>query len=193
MRIAIIVGTAALFTAGVLGAGSIPPRNADAYQVDSVHSSMVFRVKHMGTSNFYGRFNSITGSFTLDNDAAKNSFTVQIPTDNVDTANAKRDQHLKGPDFFNAKQFPTITFKSTEVKKAGDSSFDVTGDLSLHGVTKSVTAKVTKTGSGSFQRRQIAGVEAVLDIKRSDFGMNLMLEALGDDIHIIVSLEGIKQ
>jgi polyisoprenoid-binding protein YceI len=176
----------------MLGASSFPSRSADAYQVDSVHSSMVFRVKHMGAANFYGRFNSIAGSFTLDDDPAKNAFDVRIQTESVDTAQAKRDQHLKSPDFFNARQFPTITFKSTSVKKMGDASFDVTGDLELHGVTKSVTAKVTKTGAGTARGRQIAGVEAELNIKRSDFGMTYGLDSLGDEVYIIVSLEGAK-
>lgn len=192
MKFAIICSTAALCTAGMLGASSFPSRSADAYQVDSVHSSMVFRVKHMGAANFYGRFNSIAGSFTLDDDPAKNAFDVRIQTESVDTAQAKRDQHLKSPDFFNARQFPTITFKSTSVKKMGDASFDVTGDLELHGVTKSVTAKVTKTGAGTARGRQIAGVEAELNIKRSDFGMTYGLDSLGDEVYIIVSLEGAK-
>jgi polyisoprenoid-binding protein YceI len=194
MKFAVICGAAALLSmAGLLAGGSPPTRRAESYQVDPVHSSMVFRVKHVGATNFYGRFNNITGSFTLDNEPAKNAFQIQIQTENIDTANANRDQHLKSPDFFNAKQFPTITFKSTQVKKSGDTTFDVTGDLTLHGVTKSVVTKVTKTGSGSMRGRQLAGVESELTIKRSDFGMNLMLDALGDEIYVIVSLEGGRQ
>jgi polyisoprenoid-binding protein YceI len=192
MKFAVVCGTAVLFTAGILTASAVPPRNADAYQVDSTHSSMVFRVKHMGTSNFYGRFNNITGSFTLDDDPSKCAFAVELKTDNVDTANPKRDQHLKSPDFFNAKQFPTISFKSTQVKKSADGNFEVIGDLTLHGVTKPVTAKVTKTGAGKMQGRQLAGVEAELSIKRSDFGMSFMLEGIGDDILVIMGLEGNK-
>jgi polyisoprenoid-binding protein YceI len=193
MKFAVICATAALFITGLVGASSLPVRSADTYQVDTTHSSMVFRVKHLGLANFYGRFNAISGSFTLDDDAAKNTFQIQIQTDSVDTANAKRDQHLKSLDFFNSKQFPTITFKSTQVKKSGDASFDVTGDLTLHGVTKPVTAKVTKTGSGVNQAKKPAvGAEAELNIKRSDFGMSFMLEGLGDDIFIIVSLEAFR-
>jgi polyisoprenoid-binding protein YceI len=168
---------------------------ADEYQVDSVHSSMVFRVKHASASNFYGRFNSISGSFTLDDDPSKCSFNIQIKTDSVDTAQKKRDDHLKNPDFFNAAQFPTISFKSTQVKKSGDDSLDVSGDLSLHGETKSVTAKVTRTGSGKNFGRPVAGVEAVLTIKRLDFGVgkNFGPEVLGDEVQITVSLEGGKK
>jgi polyisoprenoid-binding protein YceI len=129
----------------------------------------------------------------LDDDPAKNSFQITIQTESVDTANAKRDQHLKSPDFFNAKQFPTITFKSSQSKKTGDNTFDVTGDLTLHGVTKPVTAKITKTGGGNVRGKQIAGVEAELIFKRSDYGMNFALDSLGDDIFVIVSLEGARQ
>ena len=186
MKFAVICSTALLFTVGLRGASSLPVRPADTYQVDSVHSSMVFRVKHMGLANFYGRFNAISGSFALDDDPSKNSFQIQIQAESIDTANAKRDNHLKGPDFFNTKQFPTITFKSTQVKKSGDATFDVTGDLTLHGVTKSVTAKVTKTGAGN----KAAGVEAELNIKRTDFGMNFRTDMLSDEVMVIVSLEG---
>jgi polyisoprenoid-binding protein YceI len=195
MKFAVICGTAVLFSAGLLGGSvlpvALPP--ADTYQVDTVHSSMVFRVKHMGAANFYGRFNAISGNFMLDDDPAKNSFQITIQTESVDTANAKRDQHLKSPDFFNAKQFPTITFKSSQSKKTGDNTFDVTGDLTLHGVTKPVTAKITKTGGGNVRGKQIAGVEAELIFKRSDYGMNFALDSLGDDIFVIVSLEGARQ
>ena len=193
MRTVVVTATSVLVTLGSWAASAFRAAAADAYQVDPVHSSMVFRVKHMGATNFYGRFNNVTGSFTLDDDPSKNSFQVQIQTDSVDTAVKKRDDHLKSPDFFNAKQFPTITFKSTQVKKAGDGSFEVTGDLSLHGMTKSVTAKVTKTGTGKLDRRTLAGVEAELTIKRSDFGMSFMLDGIGDEVRIMVGLEGGRQ
>jgi polyisoprenoid-binding protein YceI len=194
MKVFVIVSTAVLLTAGMLAAGSLSaPPAADSYQVDPIHSSMVFRVKHMNVANFYGRFNNISGSFTLDNDPSKCSFNVQIKTDNVDTGNTMRDQHLKSPDFFNAAQFPSISFKSTQVKKSGDEAYDVTGDMELHGVKKSVTAKVTKTGSGNMRGRQIAGAEAVLAVKRSDFGMTFALDSLGDEVQITMSLEGGKQ
>jgi polyisoprenoid-binding protein YceI len=156
---------------------------------------MMFRIKHASASNFYGRFNNITGSLMLDDDAGKNSFTVQIQAESVDTGNAQRDQHLKGPDFFNAKQFPTITFKSTQVKKSGDDSFDVTGDLTLHGETKPVTTKVTKTGTGKNFGKAVVGMEANLTIKRADFGVGTKFgpEVLGDEVQITVSLEAAKK
>lgn len=191
MKLAIVCATAFTVTAGLLAAASAPSLPADTYQVDSVHSSMVFRIKHMGVANFYGRFNAISGNFTLDNDPSKCAFEIEIQTESVDTANTKRDQHLKGPDFFNAKQFPKITFKSKQCKKSGD-SMEVAGDLTLHGVTKPATAKVTKTGSGNIRGKQTVGVEAELKVKRSEFDMNFALDTLGDDIMVIISLEGAR-
>src|SRR4051794_7367071 len=93
---------------------------ADTYRVDTTHSSTVFRVKHMNASYAWGRFNSITGSFTL-NEAipAQSKFEFVVKADSIDTANAKRDTHLKSPDFFNTVQFPSITFKSQSVAKSG--------------------------------------------------------------------------
>lgn len=199
MKVALIAGTAMLCIVGILAAGSLsapaPAPLADSFQVDPVHSSMVFRIKHVGATNFYGRFNNITGGFTLDDDASKNSFQVQIQAESVDSGNAQRDQHLKSPDFFSAKEFPTITFKSTQVKKSGDNTFDVTGDLTLHGETKSVTAKVTKIGSGTNFGKPVVGVEASLTIKRSDFGIGKKFgpEVLGEEVQLTVSLEAAKK
>jgi polyisoprenoid-binding protein YceI len=167
---------------------------ADTYRVDPVHSTTVFKAKHFGVTSFFGRFNNVSGSFTLDDaDPAQSAFQVQIQTESIDTANAKRDQHLKSPDFFNAKQFPTIAFKSTSVKKLDADDYEVTGDLTLHGVTKPVTAKVTKTGVGKGPRGgQLVGMEANLTIKRSDFDMKFMLDGIGDEVQIMAGLEGAR-
>src|SRR6476661_8172320 len=92
---------------------------ADTYKVDPVHASVVFRARHMNIGVVYGRFNAIAGQFTLDEaDPTKSSFNFEVQAGSVDTGNEKRDGHLKSPDFLNAKQYPSITFKSTAVKKA---------------------------------------------------------------------------
>jgi polyisoprenoid-binding protein YceI len=164
---------------------------ADAFQVDAVHSSVLFRVKHMNVSYTYGRFNDVSGHFLLDEaDPSKSLFDLTVKSESIDTANTKRDNHLKGTDFFNAKQFPTITFKSKSVKK-GDSGYDVTGDLTLHGVTKPVTFRVASTGTGrGMIGGTLAGVEASVVIKRSDFGMTFMVGPVGDEVTVTVALEG---
>lgn len=179
---------AALAAATLLAA----PVAAASYQVDSTHSSVVFKVKHLGTANFYGRFNGITG--TLDFDPANPTaakVNVEIPTQNVDTGNTQRDDHLRSPDFFDAKQFPTMSFASTKVTKTGEHAYDVTGNLTLHGVTKPVTLKVEHTGSGKHPRsgKDLIGFEARATIKRSDFGMQFMVGPLSDDVEIILAIE----
>jgi polyisoprenoid-binding protein YceI len=104
-----------------------------------------------------------------------------------------RDKHLKSPDFFNAVQFPDITFKSTAVARSGD-AYEVTGDLKLHGVTRPVTVKVTPTGTGKGPTgAPIAGIDSSFILKRSLFGMSKMVGPAGDDIWVNVSVEGRKQ
>jgi len=172
-------------------------RAADTYKIDQEHGTVIYRISHGGVGNAYGRFNKPTGEVVLDTgDPTKSSFTFEVKTDNVDTANAKRDAHLKSPDFFDAKQFPTISFKSTGVKSAGDNKYEVTGDLTLHGVTKSITVPITKTGEADLSAMKMGyrtGWEAITDLKRSEFGMNGMQGPIGDDVHLVISFEAVKQ
>ena len=188
-----------LVTCAVVGLGALPSAvaraSANEYEVDARHSSVIFRVKHIGVSYFYGRFNEIKGSFTFD-EAVPTSLVLdlEIKIASIDTNDKKRDAHLKGPDFFHGKQYKTITFKSTKVEQGEGKTYRVTGDLTLRGVTKSITVDVVHVGSGSDRRgRNLAGFETSFTIKRSDFGMDYMVGGLGDDIRIIVSLEGVRQ
>ena len=173
----------------------LPALAADNYRVDPVHSSAVFRIKHANVAPFWGRFNDPAGTFTLDDaDPSKSSFTVEIQVDKVNTGNAQRDNHLKSPDFFNARQYPKITFKSTSVKKGeAENTLDVSGDLTMHGVTKPVTARVELAGKGEFRGKPIAGVEATFTVKMTDFEIKGMPGMLSDEVRVIVALEGAKQ
>lgn len=169
---------------------------ADTYQVDSVHSFVNFRIQHLQVSYTYGRFNEPKGTLTIDEaDASKSTLEFSVDVEKVDTGNAGRDAHLKKSDFFSAAEFPTITFKSTAVKKVDDKTWEVTGDLSLHGVTKPLTIKVTRTGTGPGMKpgETRTGLETVFTIKRSDFGMNYMVPKIGDEVTLAVGIEGIKQ
>jgi len=188
-----LVPLAAVVSGLWLAAGSA--RAADTYRADPVHSSVVFRIKHMNTSYSWGRFNEITGSFSLDDqDATRSQLEFQVKTGSVDTANPKRDQHIKSPDFLNAVQYPTISFKSKSVSATGKDQFEVSGDLTLHGVTRPVTLKLTRTGAGAGPTGQpIAGIEGSFYIKRSEFGMTKMVGPVGDDVLLYVSVEGGKQ
>lgn len=165
-----------------------------AYTIDDVHSCALFRVKHAAASQFWGRFNDISGTFTVANDPALMAFSVEIKVDSVDTAEPKLDGHLKSPDFFNAAEFPTMKFTSRSAKKAaGENMFEVAGDLSMHGVTKPVTAMVELTGVSDMMGGR-AGIEAIFTVKRSDFGMTYGVDkgAIGDEVRVLVNLEGIK-
>src|SRR5664279_1499192 len=115
---------------------------AETYTVDPVHSSISFMIQHAGLSKIHGRFNDFSGKITIDaDDPSKSTFAITIPIDSIDTNNVKRDEHLRAPDYFNPKQFPTMTFQSTKVK-AIEGGFEVTGDLTMHGVTKPLTIKL---------------------------------------------------
>jgi polyisoprenoid-binding protein YceI len=192
VRAAVVAGMALI--TGLAGPAA---RAADTYTADPVHSSVVFRIKHMNTSYSWGRFNTLAGKFTIDHaDPSQCQLDFVVDTESVDTANAKRDEHLKSPDFFNAKQFPKITFKSTSIKvpASDDDPYEVTGNLTLHGVTKPVVAKVKATGfSKGMDGKPIAGIEGNFTLKRSDFGMTNMVGPVGDDVWVNVSIEGAQK
>lgn len=165
------------------------------YKVDPSHTSIVFKVSHMGFSNVFGTIGGADGKFVIDEKAPeKSSFEVTAKLDSIATGDKKRDDHLKGPDFFNVKQFPNITLKSKSVKKSGD-KYDVNADLTMHGVTKPVTFtfRSMKTGKDPWNNIRSGG-ETVLNIKRTDFGMNYMAKPgeVGDDVEVIVNIEGTK-
>ena len=167
---------------------------ADTFTVDPVHSSVIFSAHHAGAGYVFGRFNEFSGKFVLDKDDLTHStFEAEVKTASVDSGNAKRDGHLASPDWFNAKQYPTISFKSTKVEKVDDTTLNVTGDLMLHGVTKTVTVPMKLTGTGEFPAgTSRAGVMAEFDVKMSEYGIKGMPGAVGDDVKMIVALEGTK-
>lgn len=171
-----------------------PVAAAERFEVDGVHSKALFRVHHLGAGQFWGRFNDLSGSFTVNEGKPEGvSFDISIKTDSVDSGNAKLDAHLKTPDFFNAKEHPALTFKSTSVKAGAKPGWlEVTGDLTMNGVTKPVTATVEWTGTRSGQMGRRAGYEATFTIKRADWNINYMAQegGLGEDVRIVVALEG---
>jgi len=178
-----------------VGSLGLAAQAADTYQIDPVHSSVVFKVRHLNVTDFYGRFNDVTGTVTLDpSNPAADSLDLEVKSDSIDTHTEKRDQVLKGPDFFNVKQFPTIAFKSAKIEKAGDDTYNVTGNLTLRGVTKPLTLEFKITGKGKGMKDEYrAGGETQFTIRRGDFGMTYMPGIAGDDITLIISLEGIKK
>jgi len=200
-----VLGAALLTTSFVAlsGAGAaretVPAANvaagADTYGVDAAHTSVVFRIKHLGVSYFYGRFNAIDGSYALDaENPGASSIEVTVDTESVDTNSERRDNHLKSPDFFNAKQFPEIAFKSTGITKADNGDFLVEGDLTMLGVTKPISVTVEKTGEAETRMGVRSGFETQFNIKRSDYGMSWGVDngLLGDEVQIMIAVEGVK-
>ncbi|MGE0713355.1 MAG: YceI family protein [Planctomycetota bacterium] len=174
-----------------------PPPATTTFALDAVHSTALFRIIHMGAGASWGRFNELKGQVVWsDADPSQCSLEVEVQAASIDTANAKRDEHLKGPDFFNARQFPTLSFKSAAFQKQGE-GYAVRGQLTLHGQTKEVVARAVKTGEkdGGPRMGHRAGWEATLTIQRSEFGMSYGVKegVLGDEVRIIVALEGVKQ
>jgi polyisoprenoid-binding protein YceI len=183
------VAVASLLTAAV-GAGT----RADDYTVDPAHSAAVFRVSHLGLSWSYGRFGDVSGSFAVDSQNPSGTFfTLMAQVGSIDTGNAKRNEHLKSPDFFDAAQYPTVSFKSTSIRPA-NGGYEVEGDLTLHGVTKPITLLLKGGRTAEFPRGvQRTGYVTEFTIKRSDFGMDKMVGAVGDKITVEFSFEGTKQ
>ncbi len=163
------------------------------YEIDTTHSMIIFRAKHNGVSYNYGRFNEFTGEIMIDATAVPESMVeFEVKAASIDTGNEKRDQHLRSSDFFSAKQFPVITFKSTKVRaKEGEKDvLEVTGDLELHGVKKSITVDVEITGRATGKEGEsLIGFESIFTIKRGEFGMTYGIGPVSDDIRLIVSIE----
>jgi polyisoprenoid-binding protein YceI len=169
-------------------------QEGEAYTVDTMHSGVTFKISHLGLSWVHGRFDDLAGQFTVDRQTPANcSFELEAKTESVDTNNRKRDDHLRSPDFFNAKQFPAITFKSTSVRPEKE-GYEVTGDLTLHGVTRPVTFLLTGGKTAEFPKGvHRTGYSAEVAIKRSEFGMTKFAGALADVVHIELSFEGTKK
>ena len=174
---------------------ALPVLAQETWTVDKSHSTANFKVRHF-TANVIGAFNDFDGTITLDREnPAKSSVEFTIQTTSVDTNNENRDKHLRSADFFEVEKFPTITFKSTSVAAKGKDAFDVTGDLTMHGVTKRVTLPVAFLGFAKTQRSEKAGFEVETTLNRKDYGIvwNRALDEggfmLSDDVKVTINLE----
>ena len=168
---------------------------AAEFTIDPVHSTVIFKVNHLGAANVYGRFDDVSGGFTFDPAAPTSAtFDVTVKAESVDTNAEKRDQHIAGPDFLDSKQFPLIKLKSKSIKKTGEKTFQVAADLELRGVTKPITLDVEHTGTATDPRGTTrAGFEAKFTINRMDYGVSFMPDGLGKDVSLIVSIEGVQK
>lgn len=165
---------------------------SSVFVVDDVHSMALFRVQHMGAGKFWGRFNDVSGEVKYE-EGKSISFNISIDVSSVDSGNSKLDAHLKSPDFFNAVEFPKLSFKSTSAKALGGDRFDVSGELSMHGVTKQVSVTIEASRIATMGGKTRAGFEGTFEIKRSDYGMTYGVEqgSIGDQVRIIIAIEAI--
>ncbi len=177
----------------VISASSVAAA-AEEYVYDAVHSSVSFKARHLDISWIHGRFNEVDGQFSIDRqDPSKSSFSLTIKADSVDTANAARDEHLRQPDYFDTKQFPTIEFRSTKVKVI-EGGYEVTGDFTMHGVTRQITIELM--GGKQIESRGVLriGLSTELRLKRSDYKFDpRAIGAIGDEAIVIIDCEGMSK
>lgn len=172
-----------------------------SWNIDPAHSSAEFKVRHMMISNVKGRFSGLSGELKLDeDDYTRSSVEASIPSTSIRTGDESRDEHLKGEEFLDVQQFPALTFKSAKIRSIGGHDYEVTGDLTIHGVAKSVTLTVNDVSGPSNDPwgKQRIGLSASTKINRKDFGLawTVSLESggflVGDEVTITVDVELVR-
>jgi polyisoprenoid-binding protein YceI len=184
----VVIATAAALTA--------PPISADptTWEVDSVHSGIYFTVRHLGIINVQGMFAKPAGTIVFDDqDISKSSVNATVDVSSVLTGVDPRDKHLQNPDFFDVAKYPAMTFQSTKIWKTGDGTAKMTGNLTIHGVTKEVTFDVTgPTAPITAMKATRCGVAATTSINRKDFGITFD-DTVGADVAINLQMDLIKK
>ena len=187
---------AALATAAVLaltatGAVAEPEK----YVLDASHSQVVFTYNHLGYSTTYGMFSGFEGEIMFDQeDPAASSVSVSMPTMSMLTGWEKRFEHFMSDDFFGASEGDMITFASTGIEVTGEDTAEITGDLTVNGMTKSVVldAKLNKAATHPMANKDWAGFDATTTLMRSDFGLGKFAPAVGDEVEVMISIEAMK-
>lgn len=195
MKSILASGLLALLVATPVLAQTPPTRDpaqiqAGTYAVDPGHTQVGWRVSHMGFSNYAGGFSDVSGTLELQpKNPASAKLSVKIPVASVATTSAKLTDELKGDQWLDAAKFPDMTFVSTKVAPAGKDHAKVTGDLTLHGVTKPVTLDVTLVGAGvnPLSKKYTVGFEATGTLKRSEFGVKTYVPLIGDELHLTIA------
>lgn len=187
-RILILAALLSLLAGVAVQAGD--GRVSGKYAADPVHSGVGFKIKHMGVSNVSGKFDDFSASIDINYEhPEKSSVSAVVKAASVNTGNEKRDNHLRSADFFDVEKYPEIRFTSTKVKAVATGEFEVTGDLSFHGVTKSITVDVEQTGVADIEKKgPVTGFETSFTVKRTDFGMAAN-PFVGDDVKLTIEVE----
>lgn len=175
----------------------VPGKPAQAqierYSFDKAHTQILFFVSHLGFSMSEGEFLEFDGGFTFDRTEPENSeVQVTIDAGSIEMDHKKWNEHMKSADFFHVEKYPQLTFQSTDINVTGEETAEITGDLTMLGVTKPVTLDVTynKSGKHPFSGKYVSGFSATAELKRSDFGMDYGLPGVGDTVSIRIEVEG---
>lgn len=187
------IGASSALAASATSPAAAEDINWGDFDVDTGHSTLGFKVKHMGVSWTHGRFNTFEGTLHLDQDPSKCTVQIQAESKSVDTASEDRDKHLRSPDFFDAVAHPLIGFESIEVAAAGAGKYKVTGNLSLHGVSKEIEIVMELVGAKDLGQRSgyRAGFIGQAVIDRTEFGMNTYAKegGIGKEVTLDLSFE----
>jgi len=166
------------------------------YEFDTVHSQIIFKINHLGYSNSYGKFRAFEGTLSFDPEDWSTAKTeVSINTKSIDLENKKWNDHMRNPDFFDVEQYPAMTFKSTKLEKTGEDTGKLHGDLTILDKTLPITLDLTLNQAGihPMSEKPHVGFSATGTIKRSEWGMEYGVPAVGDDVHIIIEVEATAQ
>jgi polyisoprenoid-binding protein YceI len=183
------------FFAALLAAFAVPLLAQDVYKIDPVHSQVGFKVRHF-MAKVSGRFTKFQGTLQVDPvDITKSSVEVRIDAASINTDNEARDKHLRSADFFEVEKFPTITFKSTAVREIAKGKLEVTGNLTLRGVSKQIAFPISNAGTREVRPgKVVAGfIDGALRINRMDFGIKYGPAVVGEDVDIELNVEAGKQ
>jgi polyisoprenoid-binding protein YceI len=179
----------------LLALAALPALAQDTYKIDPVHSEVSFKVRH-ALAKVSGRFSKFSGTIKVDTaDISKSSVEVSIEAASITTDNEARDKHLKSADFFDVEKYPTLTFKSTGVKEVSKGKLEITGDFTMHGVTKRITFPITNAGTqpGMKPGTVMAGfIDGALSLTRSEYGVKYGIPLVGDEVAISLNVEAGK-
>lgn len=185
----VLVGSTLLLSAAAPAWAAV-----DTFELDSTHTYPSFTVNHLGFSELRGAFYNTTGTLSYDQEKRTGSVSVTIDTTSVSTGFAKRDEHLRSKDFFNAEKFPSMTFKADSFQLDADKAVPVTGSLTLLGVTKPVTLQVKPTKCAMrMDKNFVCGAVISGSLKRSDWGMTTYVPFIGDDVQLQIEVEAAKK
>ena len=174
-----------------IAAASAMANAGERYIVDPRHSRPIFEVGHLGFSTQYGRFNDVRGSIELDADNGRGSIDITVEAASIDMGAAEWDEHMRGPDFFNTVEFPTIIFRSERIEFEGEKPVSAEGRLALLGIVRPLTLRIERFHCGLevSTRRKKCGADATATIKRSDYGMTKYVPFVGDEVRLRIPVE----